>query len=82
MDKDKKEKRRVITMWTIYKHPTDYPDYYVVRACEVFSDGSIVHSPDCSLHETLWQARESLPPNLYNLGRMKEDDPVIKESWI
>jgi hypothetical protein len=31
---------------------------------------------------TLEEVRQQLPPNLTNLGRQPEDDPVIEEVWL
>lgn len=64
-------------VWVIYDHPKDHPSHFVVRRW-------IGETPDnkALLCETLEQARESLPPGLFNLGRFQQDDACILESWI
>ena len=69
-----------ITLYTIYDHPSDYPQYYVVRRWYVFA-GFAYPSPCLTLAETLEGAREALPGGLVNLGRDGEHDPVILEVW-
>jgi len=70
-----------MTLYTIYDHPSDYPDHFVVRRHTIYPWRV---SPDngCQLAPTLEDARALLPAGLYNLGRVAEDDPVIVETWI
>lgn len=72
----------VLEFWTIYERPSDHPDKFVVRRCEVKAPGLIVHDAHCTTHDTLEAARAAVPPGLYNLGRQPGDDPVIKETWL
>ena len=67
----------VLTLWTVYYNAADYPGKYVVRAWDVATP-----RPECSVHETLAEARAALPRGLFNLGRFAEDDPVIVETWV
>lgn len=69
-----------LVLFTIYDHPRDYPNSFVVRRYIVKNSESI---PDeIRLAETLMGARDSLPPGVYNLGRYAADDPVIVETWV
>lgn len=66
-------------IWTIYDHPKDAPDHFVVRVWY----GPIAE-PHCTHHDSLEDARLSI----HALGgcvpfrRDPSDDPVIVESWI
>ena len=68
--------------WTIYDHPKDYPDGYVLRAQFIMKDNSV--RPDA----IAWYAdhpdklRAIVPRDKVCLMRMPEDDPVILETWI
>jgi hypothetical protein len=66
----------------IYDHPRDYPEKWVVRAQTLKGHEEIVRSPDCSLHDSLEEARRALPPGLVRFDRDPEDDPVIRETWL
>jgi len=71
-----------LRMWTVYKHPSDYPNDYVARLFEVDADGprataSIVISPSLEfLREQMMDMR------LVCLTRDEGDDPVIVETWL
>jgi len=71
-----------VTIYTIYDHPRDYPEHFVVRAFRVTAE-AVVPSDDCWLAQSLTGARV-LVPNIAacNLGRLPEDDPAIIESWL
>jgi hypothetical protein len=69
-----------LTVWTIYAHPLDYPNGYVVA--EWITDGTgpkrgtALYAPD------LDAARKLIPPNLYRMNRSPDDDPTIAETWL
>jgi hypothetical protein len=72
-----------LAMWTVYKHPRDYPDKFVARRFDVDGDGpkpsaSIIIAPD------LDQLRDILERDLHLvcLSRNEGDDPVIVETWL
>jgi hypothetical protein len=71
-----------LTVWVIYDHPRDYPEKWVVRGQTVEGHGKITPSPDCSLHDSLVEARRAIPPGLVMLSRDPGDDPVIRETWL
>lgn len=72
-----------LAMWTVYDHPTDYPEKYVARRFEVDRSGpkptdSIIIAPDLdSLRAIL-----ALDLHLVCLARSEEDDPKIVETWL
>lgn len=70
-----------VFQFTIYDHPRDYPDKFVVRAFAIFP-GEVLASGECILCDTLEEAREKIPPGLICLPRAEGDDPVIVEVWI
>jgi hypothetical protein len=72
----------MLTFWTIYDHPLDYPNDYVVRAWDVTRKGENIPRETATRHASLEDARRSLPLGLYKLGRFKEDDPAIAEVWL
>ncbi len=66
-------------MWTIYEHPLDYPEHFVVRewiCCDPPLAGP------ARLAETLEAARLLVPPHLYRQPRNPDDDPFIVETWM
>jgi len=73
----------VLSMWTLYDRPRDYPQHYVARRFEVAS-GHIYPRPtnDMFTADSLEELRMLLPPGLVCLGRNPSDDPNIVETWI
>lgn len=72
-----------LTMWTVYDHPTDYPNNYVARRFEVDANGprptdSIIITPDL---EAL-RAMLAFELGLTCLTREPGDDPKIVEVWL
>jgi hypothetical protein len=72
----------LITLWVIYRNPSDYPGKFVVRQQWAARGG--VHTcvdPHC-ITSSLIEARNSIPLGLYNIGRMEGDEPQILEVWL
>ena len=70
-------------MWTIYDNPRDYPGKFVVRRWMILSHKEDPEpSHECTVHNTLKQARASLPPGLYCMRAGTSDDPCIVETWL
>jgi hypothetical protein len=72
----------LLSIWTVYEKPTDYPDSFVARRFVVNADGhgptdEVIVSPS---YERI--ADEMLNRGLINIGRQPEDDRVIKECWV
>lgn len=72
-----------LEMWTVYEHPADYPDSYVVRRSVVRSsrEGGI-ELGEAWAAPTLDAVRKFIPPGLYRQVRAPDDDPVIVEAWF
>ena len=68
----------VLTIWTIYKHPRDYPTKWVLRADDVPGG----RRDFIALADTLEEIRAEVPPFLHRMPRNPADDPVIYETWI
>lgn len=75
MSKAQMTNEEVFVAWAIYRHPSDYPNHFVVRRWEWMK-------PDegCQLYDTLEDARESIPPGLVCIAG--DSNSVIIETWI
>ena len=74
----------MLTMFTVYQRPKDYPDEFVVREYEIRQE-QVVASRLVVRAPTLDAARRALRrrrPDLVCIPRALADDPVIVESWI
>jgi hypothetical protein len=69
----------VLSQWTIYDHPSDYPTGWVVRRFAIHP--SIAIPREATYHRTLEQARAAVPEGAVCIGRAESDDPVIVEVW-
>lgn len=69
-------------IWTIYDHPRDMPDYWVVRQWRVGDGGKLQTCLVVHGYQTLEEAQDSIPPGLCWFPRQNEDDPCIVESWL
>ena len=67
-----------LCIWTILRHPTDYPRHVVVRMSWV-DLGTVRVSPVACLCESLEEARAIIPPGL---RRLSSDHPIRVETWI
>ena len=73
----------ILPMWTVYKHPRDYPDKFVARRFEA-RKGEVIPTHNIIVADTLERLREVLEIDMHLvcLTRNKEDDPVIVETWL
>jgi len=73
----------VMSMWTIYDHPTDHPDFFVARRWVVPRGGPPIPTKDMVTGDTLESLRRLLRDfGLISIGRCATDDPVIVETWL
>lgn len=76
----------LLRMWTIYAHPLDFPDSFVVRGHTATASGSVADPEPLAVTSTLIDAQAALlhlvGPALYCLPREPDDDPIIVETWI
>lgn len=75
-----------LCMWTVYRHPADYPDAWVVRRWRVRGERKpAAAEPDAkpwAVARSLEDARQTIPKGLVCLNRTPEDDPVVVETWL
>lgn len=67
-----------LSIWVVYDHPEDWPEYYVAREWIGDQPGNMV-----TLDRNLDRLRERLQRlGLVRLERMPEDEPHILETWL
>ena len=71
----------LLSMHVITVGTKDYGDKFVVRVHHIGAHGVTI-SRCCTVHESLDQARGSLPGGLVRASPADEDDPVIVETWL
>lgn len=67
-----------LEIWTVYRHPRDYPDKYVAR--KGFVPGGATN--DMFVADSLDEIHALLPRGLVRIPRYEADDPAIVESWL
>lgn len=72
-----------LRMYTIYDHPTDYPNHFVVRGITI-REGHIIHDHIATaIVDTLREARAAIPMQYSaRISRSPEDEPQIVETWL
>ena len=67
-----------LSIWTIYDHPKDLPDFFVARRFEIDkpTEDVIVASYLDTLRERM------VDKGLTRIYRSEDDDPVIVETWL
>lgn len=74
--------RDILSIWTLYDHPKDYPAGFIARRWEVYATGP-VPTDDAVMANDLETLREHFRDcGLYCMPRQPGDDPVIIETWI
>lgn len=71
-----------LIIWTVYDHPKDIPDSFVVRGHEIGRSGQDGVHFTCFAAPTLDKVRAVLPPGLVPMLRSPEDDASIVETWL
>lgn len=75
----------ILDGWTIFDHPTDYPDHFVARRWVAARNGATIQTQDVMTSKHLDELRGALVeayPDLTRLSRMPGDEPHIIEVWI
>jgi hypothetical protein len=73
----------VLTIWTIYFNPKDFPGRWVTRNFLIVrGTPAPVAGNNIFLSDSLQAARSVIPDDMTCLGRQDEDEPQIVESWI
>lgn len=73
----------VLAMYSIFEHPKDAPDKYVVRTVFVWR-GNLPEPVigQARYADSLAEARALLPPGLYRLERELNDPLYLIETWL
>ena len=71
----------ILSLWTVYEKPKDYPQGYIARRFEVWV-GTYQATIDTIKAETLEELRSKIPKGKVSIGRTAGDDPVIVEVWV
>lgn len=67
-----------LSIWTVYDHPTDYPEFFVARRFEDETPTSeVIVAPQIGLLRDYLAAR-----GLYRIQRFEDDDAKIVEVWL
>jgi hypothetical protein len=70
--------RGVLSLWTVFDHPKDFPDTFVARRFEAGNGPT-----DDVVSGELALIREAMTRcGLYRLARAPSDDPKIVETWL
>lgn len=73
--------RGALTMYAVYDHPSDHPDYFVVRPWDIVR-GEVTPRLAAGLFRQLEDARAWCQQfGLVRLERQEGDDPCIVEVW-
>jgi hypothetical protein len=80
---DQKANNNLLSLWTIYDHPADYPDAFVARRFVVGLEDVPVATTDVIVAETIEALRERfLELGLVAIERALSDEPQIVETWL
>jgi len=75
--------RGALSMWTIYDHPTDFPDSFIARRFEVGGGHGHAIATEDTVQGDIDALRESFAKaGLICLRRNENDDPKIVETWL
>lgn len=69
-------------IWTVTHRPRDLPGVEYAARLHYVGRGATWPSDRLLTAPSLEAIRRALPPGLYNLGRVPDDDPAIVESWV
>lgn len=71
-----------LIIWTVYDHPTDFPDNFVARKFTTDANGPRA-TAEVVVADSLDAIRESMVQRgLTCLTRSPEDEPQIVETWL
>lgn len=74
--------RGVLSMWTIYDHPLDYPDVFIARRWEAGAVG-VQHTTDTIVSHDVKILRDVfIHAGLTKVMRHESDDLNIMEVWL
>jgi hypothetical protein len=71
-----------LSILTVYRHPKDHPDKYVVREFILDVDGQLLARKSCDLADTLEEARKFIPEGRCCFSEPNTPGLPAVESWI
>jgi len=72
-----------LVMWTIYDHPSDWPDWYVARPYTIGDGPEPVPGDTVILERDLERLRDQMQRRgLVKLMRNEGDHPNVVETWL
>lgn len=71
----------VVTLYVLYRRPSDFPDQWVIRAWDVSGDTALPRAEPMLVTPVASEALAWLK-GLHPLGRQSADDPVIAGVWV
>jgi hypothetical protein len=72
-----------VTLWTVYKNPSDHPRHWVARGCHsVAGDRRPVPLGKTIVTDDLDLLRGAIPPGFRVFTRLDNDEPTVFEHWI
>lgn len=71
----------VLTQYTIYAHPRDFPLGFMVRAWHIVRGEEHPQPGKGKGYVSIEAARDSIPEGLVCIARVPDDDPCIVETW-
>jgi hypothetical protein len=69
-----------LNIWTIYDHPKDYPEHFVVRRWKIETGQAV--AGECKLADTLEEARKLVPWQSTHDDRIVVCHPAQPENWL
>jgi len=72
----------VLSMWTVYDHPSDFPHCYVARRHAIVQGQSVATTQVMVSNELRALQGMLRGMGLVKLARDPDDDPVIVEVWL
>jgi hypothetical protein len=72
----------ILSIWTIYDHPRDYPTGFIARRHEVVVGGTGPTDDTVKADDLYTLRKHLLQAGLTRINRSPDDEPQIVESWI
>lgn len=71
-----------LSLWVIYRNPIEAPGAYLVRRWGIVPSSGDPVPGEAFPHETLAEARASIPAGSIRLERSPHDDSAVVETWV
>jgi hypothetical protein len=68
----------MLTIWTVYRSPRDYPGHWVLRGHDVPGGPRA----DCFVSKTYRGVLDRVPMGCVRMAAQENDDPAIFETWM